>query len=459
MGKSRERKERPMYTDLLSIFSELPELIYISDAETYDMLYVNKASSDAFSAGNDVFEQRTPCYRYLQGFDAPCPFCNIDQLSEDKTICWEHTNPLTGRHYLLRDRLIRWEGRPARVEIAFDITEKEEERTQLKQLVDIDRAVMNCVARLDSAQDIPTELNRLVATIGTAFSAERAYLFQVRGDRIDNTCEWCAPGVSPRKDRMQSIAVDDEYWGYRCFQLHEPLVVDDIEPYRESWPLRYDEFKRNGLERVIVAPFEMDGAFAGFIGVENMPDQDLSTLTVPLMSLAYFISSKMKRVKILHQLRHLSFSDELTDTQNRNAFLHDIGETRADLNRSCRQFDQVGVVFVDVNRLKDMNDTQGHEAGDELLKQVARILATMFGHESLYRIGGDEFAVLQEHISQEDFERGVEAAQRALVVGGVSLASVGSHWMERCNNIRELLRKADERMFEAKRVFHEEDSH
>ena len=55
-------------------------------------------------------------------------------LKSGENYTWETTNPLTKRHYLLKDRLIQWEGRSARLEIAFDITETEAEKQSLKRL-------------------------------------------------------------------------------------------------------------------------------------------------------------------------------------------------------------------------------------------------------------------------------------------------------------------------------------
>lgn len=60
-----------------------------------------------------------------QGIDAPCPFCTNQFLNCETFYTWELTNPISHRHYLLRDKLIRWNGRLARLEFAVDITEKE----------------------------------------------------------------------------------------------------------------------------------------------------------------------------------------------------------------------------------------------------------------------------------------------------------------------------------------------
>ena len=67
--------------------------------------------------------------------------CTNEHLSPGENYTWEYTNPLTKRHYLLKDRIIEWEGRPARMEIAFDTTESEMEKQQLKFTLDAEKMV------------------------------------------------------------------------------------------------------------------------------------------------------------------------------------------------------------------------------------------------------------------------------------------------------------------------------
>lgn len=101
----------------------------------------------------------------------------------------------------------------------------------------------------------------------------------------------------------------------------------------------------------------------------------------------------------------LAYSDGLTGLGNRTAYLEQIeayagGETG---------ISQLGIVFLDVNDLKKVNDNQGHEKGDELLSAASKIIADSFGrYGKAYRIGGDEFCVLMTGVSlQESYEAGL----------------------------------------------------
>ncbi|MBL7494243.1 diguanylate cyclase domain-containing protein [Frankia sp. AgW1.1] len=92
------------------------------------------------------------------------------------------------------------------------------------------------------------------------------------------------------------------------------------------------------------------------------------------------------------QLRHQAFHDLLTGLPNRAHFTRELDQAIADHRSEGRP---VGVLFVDLDDFKSVNDTLGHAAGDELLRGVAgRLRAAVRGNDLVARLGGDEFAVL-----------------------------------------------------------------
>ena len=96
--------------------------LYISDIETYDLLYINEPGRELFGVSSDEDITNFKCYEFLQHRDSPCPFCTNRFLSREECYVWEYTNPITGRRHPLNDRLIDWNGRDARIEVGFEIT-------------------------------------------------------------------------------------------------------------------------------------------------------------------------------------------------------------------------------------------------------------------------------------------------------------------------------------------------
>jgi len=108
---------------LLSIFDSIPEIIYISDPRTYEILYTNQTLN--LSEGQDPTGRL--CYKEFQGLDHPCEFCTNDIILNNggKPYRWEHHNPRLNRDYQIIDRIIKWpDGRDVRFELAIDITDR-----------------------------------------------------------------------------------------------------------------------------------------------------------------------------------------------------------------------------------------------------------------------------------------------------------------------------------------------
>lgn len=133
------------------IMEEVDEIVYVSDIATYEILYLNEFGKKVFGL-TDIGKGRK-CYEVLQGIDAPCPFCTNQFLNCETFYTWELTNPISHRHYLLRDKLIRWNGRLARLEFAVDITEKENISQAVQRKLDIESTLLECIRILNREEN------------------------------------------------------------------------------------------------------------------------------------------------------------------------------------------------------------------------------------------------------------------------------------------------------------------
>jgi diguanylate cyclase (GGDEF)-like protein len=99
--------------------------------------------------------------------------------------------------------------------------------------------------------------------------------------------------------------------------------------------------------------------------------------------------------KLLEQrLEHMAMHDPLTDLPNRKVYHRELRRARA---RAERDGHRLALMLIDLDRFKEVNDTYGHQAGDQLLVEVARrLLACVRAGDVVARVGGDEFAVLAE---------------------------------------------------------------
>ena len=159
------------------------------------------------------------------------------------------------------------------------------------------------------------------------------------------------------------------------------------------------------------------------------------------------------------QLAHQAFHDPVTGLPNRALFVERV---RHALARSRREQRGIGIVFVDLDDFKIINDSLGHAAGDEVLNQVAQRLAlSIRASDTAARFGGDEFAVLLEDI--EGVQEAADAAERIMEAISAPLTAAHKELAVRCSlgitiaaedgsaDADELIRDADAAMYIAKR--------
>ena len=92
---------------------------YIADMENYELRYINRAASETLQLPVEKVVGRK-CYEVIQNLNAPCPFCTNHCLNKDGFYEWEYYNPFLKRSYMLKDRIIEWEGRECRLELSLD---------------------------------------------------------------------------------------------------------------------------------------------------------------------------------------------------------------------------------------------------------------------------------------------------------------------------------------------------
>ena len=431
---------------MLVPMNEISELMYVSDIETYDLLFANEAGKKTFHIDNT---KKNKCYKVIQGFDAPCPFCTNHLLSMDETYSWEYTNPLTKRHYLLKDRLMEWEGRLARMEIAFDITETANEKIELKKRLERDNILVDCIRELYRNHDLLAAMNYMLEHIGQMFGAQRAYVFLMEGDYASNVAEWCQEGIVPQIDNLQNVSLSEFALWIEMFKQQKDIVIENIESLKEKQRAEYEFLKKQDIQSVIMVSIEKGGLLAGSIGLDN-PDPNLMSNAVTFLeTLRYFVMLAIRRYEDEKMLQRLSYVDTLTSFYNRNRFIEDIEKIEKETN-------SIGVIYLDINGLKEVNDRFGHLSGDNLLKRCADIIQKSIEKGSFYRIGGDEFVVICQTIDEEEFLSYVNHLKEHFAQINDCKAAIGYKWSDSSQNIKKLINIADELMYQDKQSFYEQ---
>ena len=183
----------------------------------------------------------------------------------------------------------------------------------------------------------------------------------------------------------------------------------------------------------------------------------LRAMPLPDQCIGIALEDVTKRARLAESLRHQALHDHLTGLPNRARLNQRL---TAALSQAVEEGTRTGLLLMDLNQFKDVNDSLGHEFGDRLLVELARRLSKgMRGCDTIARLGGDEFAVLltdvrDEHAAVAVADRLVELCVEPFTVGEFRLqvgASVGvAIAPDHATNAQDLLRCADSAMYRAK---------
>lgn len=147
-----------------------------------------------------------------------------------------------------------------------------------------------------------------------------------------------------------------------------------------------------------------------------------------------------------NMFKYISYRDMLTSMYNRNKYI----EVLESMKR--RELDKVGVAYLDLNGLKQINDSQSHQKGDECIRSVARNILEVFPENS-YRTGGDEFVILVENVEEEEFKYKMISLRKKMECESISI-SLGYLWEEHCVDLGSLLQEAEKRMYREKNYYY-----
>jgi len=169
----------------------------------------------------------------------------------------------------------------------------------------------------------------------------------------------------------------------RSFMRKKTLLTDRLPEEDES------VFKADGYILQIAAPIGEYGVFLGFrTDDRRIEDEQISLLEL----LLNYSSEAIKRIRLVDELREQAIHDPLTGLYNRNYFDQIIQKVT---EKASSGKHSVGIVMIDIDRFKLVNDRLGHQRGDDILKMVANALRTVLRKEdAIFRYGGDEFLAI-----------------------------------------------------------------
>ena len=167
------------------------------------------------------------------------------------------------------------------------------------------------------------------------------------------------------------------------------------------------------------------------------------------------VRKEREHLKALNSEKELARRDELTGTRNKMAYTELENSVQNNIDNGVDYF-PFALAVCDINDLKKTNDTDGHKAGDELIKAAASLLCDIFDHSPVFRIGGDEFAIFlrgNDYHNREGLIKKLKEKVLENLEGGsgpVIAAGMSAFEQGRDRSVSEIFERADNLMYEDK---------
>ena len=272
--------------------------------------------------------------------------------------------------------------------------------------------------------------------------------------------------VDPETDHYREFSATDDYAEYiaqakegACF-FERVREMSRIYNHPEDMNLFLTAFTKEN----VMAQIERSGIFTlGYrfmmgskplhvqLKAAMVEEKGSPRLIVGLNDIDAQVRQEEELGRRLAQAQSQASVDALTGVKNKHAYLD--AEARMDRRIADRRQSPFAVVMLDVNDLKKVNDTAGHQAGDQYLRDACKIICDIFKHSPVFRVGGDEFAVIAqghdyacvEELLGKLSDRNKEAGQS----GGVVIAC-GMARFENDSCVAAVFERADRQMYENK---------
>lgn len=317
---------------------------------------------------------------------------------------------------------------------------------ELNEDLNVSNTLIQCVRKLSNDLYKESTIDEILQIICEFYQAERCYVLDLDMDnkKVNGIFEYGKRHDDIHIENMVRLCLEHTDLINQFFENQKSYYIEDVTheiPYTS--PI-YASFMQQKIHSIIVVPFMDHKQIKGVFAVDN-PKQNYYQKDF-LESLCFFIKTAMEREKEKTKLKNLSYVDSLTYAQNRNHFNEYIEQNRN------KELHSLGVIYLDLNGLKEINDKMGHIAGDTLIITASYALQEIFLDNS-YRVGGDEFVVIEQDVSELLFFDQYAKLLKRMKELEISVAT-GCVWKETCSNLSETLQEADQKMYEDKKRYY-----
>ena len=326
----------------------------------------------------------------------------------------------------------------------------EQRSDAMLSMIEIGKALTSCLEVHSVLETIMRQVERLISP--EAWSL--LLVDQTSGDLVFQVA------VSPVSNQLQGLRLPKgEGIAGWVASNGVPLLIPDVsidERFKSEFDLQFS-FK---TKSIVCVPMKVKDRVVGVIELINSFDRlvfnDLDMMI--LAAIADFAAIAIENARNYDRINELVITDDLTGLYNSRHFSRLIDD---EFNRALRYNHEMSLVFLDLDRLKGINDVHGHLVGSRMLSEFGRLIGSSIrGSDRAARYGGDEFVIILPHTGKEqglamaaklrqrlhDSEFSADDGQPIRLTASIGVAS----YPEDARTREDLIRAADMAMYEAK---------
>ncbi|MBI4857386.1 MAG: EAL domain-containing protein [Acetobacterium woodii] len=267
-----------------------------------------------------------------------------------------------------------------------------------------------------SASNFEKKVGDLLKTSGEFTNSDRAYvgMFSDETDEFCYTYEWLAGDNFPPVRKTGKIHQSAFPWCIKQLLNNQIVYLESIDKLPDEEKDEQERLRKYQVSALILIPIQSRDKIIGFLGFDQIKKDRVWRMDEPelLRVLANILADAIGKIENEKEIHNRAYYDTLTGLPNRILFHERLEKSIETANASGSH---LGVVFVDIDGFKEVNDTMGHDWGDHLLNRIGRRLSdSLRKGDSMARFGGDEFLILVANLN--DRKDLVEVANRVMSV-------------------------------------------
>lgn len=312
-------------------------------------------------------------------------------------------------------------------------TEKQKRLDMIQHIQEIEHFLFN-------AHEKKENLYAAIEQLGRIIGAERITFWILEGS-INQQYSW--QKGQPATEHIDDLQLPSgklmQYFlaGYDLYEAYMPADIEFVEANATA----------KNISNLIAIPVKdvVGGQLSGVLAVSNFKKDESAIALLKAMSFSFGMFCN--NVKNRADLQEQGDRDTLTGMYNRNRYERDLTVlfSRYQSSLTC--------IYIDVNGLREMNNTKGHDLGDKMLRTVAAGIKEHFRTDYSYRVGGDEFVLFVPGFMVEELNKcSLELASDLLDFD--YHISVGIHGETDFQSLSQLIKTAEQKMYAQKRAFY-----